>query len=278
MAGPPDVPCVPVQLYMHSNEAHGSPPAARDKYLAYTRLETQYHNPGTPTDRQRRQSASVSITDDRVRKAQDPDRDRTLAVFLRHSRPVGIGLLTGAAGSQRLQPASHDQAGTAPPQTRSPPVAEGPPADAITGQLPALLFARHGTTTGFRFTPAPQHEVAIETDRQVGGDLTFDRDTGTLRYTPAADDVEEFTLTLRAQGRRGPSTLGTLDVVPVAAIPAETRFIDNDRPVPKLPIYNDIRISAGKDQRWFNGWSGPPAPSRPPDSKCDSIPRTSMQS
>ena len=177
-----------------------------------------------------------------------------LAVFLRHSRPVGIGLLTGAllaAGGCNLLPTTRQ--GPPPAPNPSPPVAEGPPADAITGQLPALLFARHGTTTGFRFTPAPQREVAIETDRKVGGDLTFDRDTGILRYTPATDDVEEFALTLRAQGPQGPSTLGTLDVVPVAAIPAETRFIDNDRPVPKLPIYNDIRISAGKDQRWFNG-------------------------
>lgn len=177
-----------------------------------------------------------------------------LVRYCQSARPVGIGLLTGAmlaaTGCNVLQ-TTRQQAAAGP--NPSPPVAEDPSAEAGIGQLPALLLARHRTTTGFRFDPAPQREVAIETHPRADGDITFDNDTGILRYTPAAGDHDEFTLTLRAQGQQGPTTLGTLNVVPVAAIPAETRFIDNDRPVPKLPIYNDIRISAGKDKRWFNG-------------------------
>ena len=177
-----------------------------------------------------------------------------LVRYCKTARPVGIGLLTGAmlaATGCNVLPTTRPDAPAGPDP--SPPVAEDPSAQAVIGQLPALLLARHGTTTGFRFEPAPTSEVTIETHPRVDGEITFDNDTGILRYTPAAGDHDEFTLTLRAQGPQGPSTLGTLNVVPVAAIPAETRFIDNDRPVPKLPIYNDIRISPSKDKRWFNG-------------------------
>ncbi|MGB5743992.1 MAG: flagellar export protein FliJ, partial [Sedimenticolaceae bacterium] len=69
----------------------------------------------------------------------------------------------------------------------------------------------------------------------------------------ATQDHDEFTVTVHAQKNGDSDALGTVNIVPIAAIPAETRFIDNDRPVPKLPIYNDIRVSPSAEKRWFNG-------------------------
>ena len=218
---------------------------------------------------------SVSITDDRVRRHRIPIVIEPLAVFSDISRPRRHRPADRRpAGSQRLQPCPRP-GGTAPPGPVTP-VAETRRRTPLPDNCRRCCSPATARPPGFA-SRRHHSAVAIETDRQVGGDLTFDRDTGVLRYTPAAADVEEFTLTLRAQGPQGPATLGTLGVVPVAAIPAETRFIDNDRPVPKLPIYNDIRISAGKDQRWFNGVERTTR-RHGLRIQCDSIPRTSMQS